>query len=1284
MMMDAVKIGTVPTTKPLLINKIIETTDSSKEKIDDISFTEDNEDDEMRLRLSDEEENEQDNIFSNIQNHQPNSLLKKDDFELDASTTVNSEETSEVCQEKLKNTDTSDKKVNTPSTVDSKDSSKVCQQISKGSETSVKQTDTLAPVDNENKSGACQQRLIDSEESTEKENCKSIQPEEASINLEQVVKYLDSAIEEGDYTNYPSDGDLDEERVTENGNLSDEETGMSDRMPHNPTKYWSSFDPRPWKGSRKRSSFPHRGSNSWYHQQYPDRDKLKKNNLHHSNSHFIRTSRSRGSFSSSARESWTRDAKKDEVNASLRLRDKKISKDVTTGKDLLVKQNGIIANGLDHKENNSSGQNDKLITVMNKTDKVGIKTISAVQNKRTLDSKLSTDQSSKMNGNESGGVKLLNGVVYVDDRPSSIASASITKNCELSLIDKDKGKFESSSQSTATETIKTPKISEVLSEAQIQIKDVTSQNNSMNNKFKDLMDVDENVNDKPDSTSDLICIQANIRDAGEKIGKNDDFSCVSIVQEKTNGTLEKKKLDDSVQRNDYQTLESGKSITFTEIGQRDDGIKNYLSMDVDLNTETSQNNEDDWRDSESGSLIIDESAPKENKSNDKLNGDTEDGKTLKEGDKSGAAKNKDQNGLNNVIEEVDLIDDDSQEAILKSNNTDTNISHSVSLDTTNGDKIEESSQDGRAAVHKRRRRKKLVETMQEELLISEAESGGRQKRRSARNAEEMIRKEILKGDNDDEDSSDDVDKLVKVNYRKSLTPNIITRTLSPPTLKRTLDEVSDEKDNAASTGLKRIRPNVEDTSVSVAQKQRNEFLSPRKSQESVIATGQLMRKISQDDIRGKLKKLTQEELEALLLQKIVECITVRGEMGKLREQARASKKCQESLRNKNQQLQKQVEGFEMVLKRINYDKNSNGDKYVPPIKINRSVGLQVNFLSQEHGIQSLKQIQALRTGANSANTPKQVSAQALIPDNQSPRKMMKTRSPRRPDMTPTIVQVPTPTSVGVQANSATPALVMTAKPTDPNAKRNGNVLQIVAPSVTAIATTGGLPARLPRVLQAVPASSVALNNATNLRLLPAANSTAAMGTNVPRLAYVMQSGPNGVPTRQLVLTSNNSVKTVTSLTTTGTLNYKRSVTALPNGAVRLVTTQAAQIPISKHPAPLPESPMPPSEPSWKLAPPAPSLKISKVATGIVLSWNMSLTDKYADIVSYQLYAYQEVAGTPPSANLWKKVGDVRALPLPMACTLTQFTEGNNYYFAVRAVDAHSRFGQYSKPGNISL
>jgi len=50
---------------------------------------------------------------------------------------------------------------------------------------------------------------------------------------------------------------------------------------------------------------------------------------------------------------------------------------------------------------------------------------------------------------------------------------------------------------------------------------------------------------------------------------------------------------------------------------------------------------------------------------------------------------------------------------------------------------------------------------------------------------------------------------------------------------------------------------------------------------------------------------------------------------------------------------------------------------------------------------------------------------------------------------------------------------------------------------------------------------------------------------------------------------------------------------------------------------------------------------------------------HADIASYQLFAYQE-GSDPPTVNgsVWKRVGDVKALPLPMACTLTQV----NFYY----------------------
>lgn len=93
--------------------------------------------------------------------------------------------------------------------------------------------------------------------------------------------------------------------------------------------------------------------------------------------------------------------------------------------------------------------------------------------------------------------------------------------------------------------------------------------------------------------------------------------------------------------------------------------------------------------------------------------------------------------------------------------------------------------------------------------------------------------------------------------------------------------------------------------------------------------------------------------------------------------------------------------------------------------------------------------------------------------------------------------------------------------------------------------------------------------------------------------------------------------------------------------------------------------------------------IGELIPGIVLSWSMNLTTAHSDINSYWLYAYQESTNRP-SVNMWKKVGDVKALPLPMACTLTQFIEGHQYHFAVCAIDVHKRFGPFSKPGTILL
>ena len=80
-------------------------------------------------------------------------------------------------------------------------------------------------------------------------------------------------------------------------------------------------------------------------------------------------------------------------------------------------------------------------------------------------------------------------------------------------------------------------------------------------------------------------------------------------------------------------------------------------------------------------------------------------------------------------------------------------------------------------------------------------------------------------------------------------------------------------------------------------------------------------------------------------------------------------------------------------------------------------------------------------------------------------------------------------------------------------------------------------------------------------------------------------------------------------------------------------------------------------------------------------------DQTYKVECYHLFANEaHDAHIAPSGDSkhWKKIGVVNALPLPMACTLTQFTNGSVYFFAVVAVDNYGREGEMSKPCVIRI
>ncbi|XP_063739496.1 activating transcription factor 7-interacting protein 1 [Eleginops maclovinus] len=135
---------------------------------------------------------------------------------------------------------------------------------------------------------------------------------------------------------------------------------------------------------------------------------------------------------------------------------------------------------------------------------------------------------------------------------------------------------------------------------------------------------------------------------------------------------------------------------------------------------------------------------------------------------------------------------------------------------------------------------------------------------------------------------------------------------------------------------------------------------------------------------------------------------------------------------------------------------------------------------------------------------------------------------------------------------------------------------------------------------------------------------------------------------------------------------------------RTVTTTTPSRGSSAVLPPLPAAPVParlPPEAERSSPPQQPQLKLVPSQTGIVLSWCVSETDRTcAAVDSYHLYAFhQDNSSSSAAQQHWKKIGEVKALPLPMACTLTQFQSGSTYHFAVRAKDIYGRFGSFCEP-----
>lgn len=104
--------------------------------------------------------------------------------------------------------------------------------------------------------------------------------------------------------------------------------------------------------------------------------------------------------------------------------------------------------------------------------------------------------------------------------------------------------------------------------------------------------------------------------------------------------------------------------------------------------------------------------------------------------------------------------------------------------------------------------------------------------------------------------------------------------------------------------------------------------------------------------RKTFDKMTKQDLEELVLQKVVEAIIHRSEFAEMRELIEKQEKLITSHRSKISELSKQFRDLEMVHNRVVKDIEQRNSQFIMPVKITRAVGLQVYIPNKKSVLES--------------------------------------------------------------------------------------------------------------------------------------------------------------------------------------------------------------------------------------------------------------------------------------------------------------------------------------------
>ncbi|KAL7052487.1 hypothetical protein ACKWTF_004873 [Chironomus riparius] len=375
-------------------------------------------------------------------------------------------------------------------------------------------------------------------------------------------------------------------------------------------------------------------------------------------------------------------------------------------------------------------------------------------------------------------------------------------------------------------------------------------------------------------------------------------------------------------------------------------------------------------------------------------------------------------------------------------------------------------------------------------------------------------------------------------------------------------------------------------------------------------------------------KLARSELEELLLEKITESIVFRSESAELRTKCEKQDEIIDNLKQRIGSITKQYNDLDMIHKRIIKDLKERPDQPITPVKITRAVGLQVYQPNNSNHSNNLKPKVTSTTNKPTVKRPNESD----LSDKEAEAKRKKSNkiiTPMRPPLSEK-------EKATLEKQEATIEQKIRTKVIKPDG--------VSSPSSTSAKPNGMAK------MQSVERSQLSSTQSIDLT--------------------DEDDAPSSILTQQppaLVAIQKNSFMSPRGL--------MRPVSSVRGPSPNILSRQG----LVRHPAPLPQIPVQQNHPSMKKIPPRPTIKINNVQNGIIVSWTVdTLTPEHAEIHSYQIYAYEETRSTPTTES-WKHVGDVKALLLPMAVTLTQFQEGQKYHFAVRAVDIHRRMGQFSLP-----